>query len=74
MLALLLVATLTVALSHWLVLPLLPLLQYLLSLAWLGWAALLLLLWLFAGAAADGPDHGGVQDRLPAGRSGLDDG
>ncbi|MFM7268156.1 MAG: hypothetical protein ACKOZT_06160 [Cyanobium sp.] len=37
------------ALSHWLVRPLVLVLTPVLDLSWLAWAALALLLWVFAG-------------------------
>jgi hypothetical protein len=49
MLSVILLALLTLALSHWLFEPLLTLLTPLLDLAWLGWAGLALVLWAFAG-------------------------
>ncbi|MEB3166434.1 MAG: hypothetical protein VKO65_07145 [Cyanobacteriota bacterium] len=52
MLSVILLALLTLALSHWLFEPLLVLLKPLLDLAWLGWALLALLLWAFAGRSA----------------------
>ena len=49
MLAALLLVLLTVALSHWLVEPLVLLATPLLTLSWFGWALLAGGLWLFAG-------------------------
>jgi hypothetical protein len=49
MLAAVLLVLLTLALSHWLLEPLMALATPLLNLSWLGWALLAVLLWLFAG-------------------------
>jgi hypothetical protein len=59
MLALLLMALLTVGLAELLARPLVLLLTPVLDLSWLGWALLLLVLWLFAGGRPPGSDAGG---------------
>jgi hypothetical protein len=59
MLALLLMALVTVGLAELLARPLVLLLTPVLDLSWLGWALLLLLLWLFAGGRPPGRDAGG---------------
>ncbi|MEB3183441.1 MAG: hypothetical protein VKN15_03515 [Cyanobacteriota bacterium] len=66
MLALLVVALISVALTQWLLQPLVLLLTPLLDLSWLGWAALAVLLWLLAGAAPD-PAAGSPLDRSGGG-------
>ncbi len=63
MLSLLAVVLLTLALSHWLVEPLVRLLTPLLTLAWLGWGGLLLLLWLLAGSSLQGEGDPGGEKR-----------
>jgi hypothetical protein len=47
----------TVALSHWLLRPLVLLLTPVLNLSWLGWAALALALWLLAGGPPTSDDR-----------------
>lgn len=60
MLSLLVIVLTTLALSHWLLEPLIRVLTPLFTLAWLGWAGLLLLLWLLAGSSVQGEaDPGG---------------
>jgi hypothetical protein len=59
MLAALLLVMVTLALSHWLLGPLVLLFTPLLQLSWLGWAALALGLWLLAG----GSPGAGADDR-----------
>jgi hypothetical protein len=54
MAAVVLLALITLALSHWLVEPLLGLGTPLLDLSWIGWAVLVTLLWLFAGGSPIG--------------------
>lgn len=49
MLAMVLLVMVALALSHWLVRPLVLVLTPVLDLSWLAWAALALLLWVFAG-------------------------
>ncbi|WP_216905012.1 hypothetical protein [Synechococcus sp. CCY 9618] len=49
MLPVLLVVLLSVAMSHWLVEPLLRLTTPLFELDWLGWIVLAVILWLFSG-------------------------
>jgi hypothetical protein len=53
MLAAIVLVFLTLALSHWLLEPLVAGLQPLLTASWLLWPPLLLLLWCFSGAEAD---------------------
>ena len=67
MLALLVVALISVALTQWLLQPLVLLLTPLLDLSWLGWAALAVLLWLLAGAAPPDPAAGSPLDRSGGG-------
>ncbi len=55
MVLLVLLTLLVVSISHWLFEPLLRLLTPPLSSVWLGWGGLALVLWMFAGAASDGP-------------------
>ncbi len=50
MVAVVLLVLLSVALSHWLVEPLVRLTTPLFDLDWLGWLALAVIAWLFAGA------------------------
>jgi hypothetical protein len=57
MLAALLLVLMTVALSHWLLRPLVLLLTPVLNLSWLGWAALALALWLLAGGPPTSDDR-----------------
>lgn len=64
MLASLLLVLLSVVFCQWLLRPLVLLLTALLDLSWLGWAALLLVLWLFAGGSTIPRDAG----RRAAGR------
>jgi hypothetical protein len=59
MLALLLMALVTVGLAELLARPLVLLLTPVLDLSWLGWVLLLLVLWLFAGGRPPGSDAGG---------------
>lgn len=59
MLAVLLLTLLTVALTQWLLRPLVVLLTPVLDLSWLGWAALVLLLWLLAGGLPERREPGG---------------
>ena len=77
MLSLLAMVLITLALSHWLVEPLIRLLTPLFTLAWLGWVGLLLLLWLLAGSSLQGEGEAGGEKRCqstistaPRGRSG----
>lgn len=63
MLASVLLVLLCVALTQWLLRPLVLLLTPVLDLSWLGWAALLLLLWLLAGASPLRRDPPGPGDR-----------
>lgn len=58
MLAASLLVLLSVALTQWLLRPLVLLLTPLLDLSWLGWAALLLLLWIFAAPTLQRGDSG----------------
>jgi len=70
MLALLVVALISVALTQWLLQPLLLLLTPLLDLSWLGWAALAALLWLLSGTPngpASGPASGTAAKRSGGG-------
>lgn len=53
MLAAILLVLITLAFSHWLLEPFVVALQPLLTASWLLWPPLLLLLWFFAGSAAD---------------------
>lgn len=53
MLAAILLVLFTLAFSHWLVEPIVAGLQPLLTASWLLWPPLLLLVWFFAGGAAD---------------------
>lgn len=59
MLAAVLLVLVSLALSHWLLQPLVALLTPVLDLSWLGWAALALLLWLLAGATPAPDDRQG---------------
>jgi len=49
-----LLVLITLALSHWLLEPLLGLATPLLNLSWIGWAGVAAVLWLFAGGARPG--------------------
>lgn len=63
MLSLVAIVLISLALSHWLVEPLIRLLTPLLTLGWLGWGGLLLLLWLLAGARFQGEEGAGGETR-----------
>lgn len=54
MLSLMVAVLVSLALSHWLVEPLIRVITPLFTLGWLGWGGLALLLWLLAGSQAQG--------------------
>lgn len=59
MLSIALVVALTLALSRWLVEPVVTLTTPLLNLSWIGWALVAVLVWFFAGGSGPGSDADG---------------